>query len=41
MATIDRIADIGKLNLRKRMKSKFVLSGTIRRRRTSFVLAGV
>ena len=34
IATIDSIAEIGKLMRRKRMKSNFVLSGTMRSRRT-------
>jgi hypothetical protein len=33
MAAIDNIAEIGKLMRRKRIKSKRVLSGTMRRRR--------
>src|SRR5262249_57469114 len=34
IAAIESIADMGKLMRRKRMKSNFVSSGTIRRRRT-------
>src|SRR5215468_4491102 len=41
MATMDSTAEIGKLIRRKRMKSKLVLSGTMRRRRTVLVPSGL
>src|SRR5205814_10459522 len=40
IAAIDSIADTGKLMRRKRMKSNFVSSGTMRRRRTARLSSG-